>query len=84
MPADDAVNGSQPKAAAGELGGEEGIENLSPDFLLHAAAGVGDLQKHVAPFRHALTQQDILQAVPVVVDAPGADGDGAAVFPYGF
>ncbi len=44
MAADDAKDGGESEAAAGELGGEEGVEDAGDGFGAHAGAVVGDLE----------------------------------------
>ena len=53
VPADDAEHRRQAQPAAGELGGEEGVEDPRPGLGVHAAAGVRDLEADVAPGREA-------------------------------
>ena len=47
MGPDDAPYGRHPQPAPGELGGEEGIEDLAPRLLVHPAARVRDLEVDV-------------------------------------
>ena len=58
---DDALDRRQPQTPARELRREEGIEDLVQGLLIHAAAGVGNLQADIKPFRQILAETDARQ-----------------------
>ena len=67
MPADDAQHRREPEPAAGELGGEKGIEQLGSGRLVHSAPGVAHDQFDEPPRRrravHATAHRVQLQFV---------------------
>ncbi len=57
----DAVDNGEPQAGPLSyfLGGEEGIEDMLPGFLVHAKARVGDREKDILPGHHILVASAI-------------------------
>ena len=78
MTADDAEDRGQSQAPAGELGGEEGLEDALLRRLVHAGAGVGDLQGEIEPRSQVPLSVRPLQVFTRALRDAGGDGDDAA------
>ena len=77
--ADYAEDRRHPQPPAGELGGEERVEDLGKSRLVHAATGVRDLQRHVEPLGHPVRKPGLLEVGIGAFQAAGRDGDDAAL-----
>src|SRR5581483_6998683 len=70
----------QSQAAAGRFGGEERIEDLLLNFLVHTAPGIADFQRDVLARRNRGLKPIASGRLFIELDRFGADAHGAAGF----
>ena len=69
----DAEDRGQTESPPRELGGEEGVEDAAPGFLVHAATRIRHLQVNIPSLREVVVQVALGEVGPVAVHDAGGD-----------
>ena len=79
MASNDAHDRGQAEAAAGELGGEERIEDFCPRLGIHTAPGVLHLEEYVFALRRVITQIGGCEVLATRPFRPGTNRDNSLI-----